>query len=223
MQFSEDLQSHPEPDLFSAPDDALARALIRCNRAPEAWSAAWARFSPLVQGTLRRRLGSRHDIDDVSQDVFLAFFRKVPELRQADSVRAFLLSITANTILLHVRKAWTHRAERLSDFSVEPPVSPSTLDPDVPPMEAALDAALSDLSAENRALLNLRYVEERDLAYIARVLDTSVATVKRRLKKVRTLVAKRLRIDPSPGDWSLGPGRSSLLESAVRDPLANGL
>lgn len=223
MQLQTDVDTTADADLSTAPDDALARALIRRNRTPAAWNAAWARFSPLVQGTLRRRLGSRHDIDDVSQDVFLAFFRKVPELRQADSVRAFLLSITSNTILLHVRKAWTHRAERLTDFAVEPPVAPSSLDPDVPPLEAALDAALSDLSEENRTLLNLRYVEERDLAYIARALDTSIATVKRRLKKVRTLVANRLRVAPALADWPVGHRGASLREGAVGDPLANGL
>ena len=73
-------------------DDAvLAQALI--DGEAEAPALAWRRFYPVVEMTLRRMLGPDGDIEDLAQDVFLRFFRKVAGLKKAESLRSFVMAI----------------------------------------------------------------------------------------------------------------------------------
>ena len=55
---------------------------------------------------------------------------------------------------------------------------------------------LADLDDDSRALFTLRHVEGFDLAEVATVTGTSVATVKRKLAKIIPVVVARVRRDP---------------------------
>src|ERR1051325_5467647 len=88
----------PAPLLFlrgglaDTDDASLARALIRGDVA--APRVMWARFAPMVHRMLKRALGPAHDVEDIAQDVFLTFFRKVRDLRAPEALRAFVIAIT---------------------------------------------------------------------------------------------------------------------------------
>src|SRR5262249_23310805 len=76
----------------AAPEDAvLAQALMDGRQ--EAALAAWRRFHPLVERTLRRMLGPGGDLQDLTQEVFLRFFGKVRGLKKLESLRAFVMAI----------------------------------------------------------------------------------------------------------------------------------
>ncbi|MDG0795326.1 RNA polymerase sigma factor [Cohnella ginsengisoli] len=64
-------------------------------------------------------LTKRRDLaDDVSQDVFLAAYRKIDTFRGASSVRTWLLSIARNTAINRLRSAFLRRVtlmERIDD------------------------------------------------------------------------------------------------------------
>jgi DNA-directed RNA polymerase specialized sigma24 family protein len=72
-------------------DVVLAQSLIE-GRA-DAPATAWKRFYPVVEMTLRRMLGPDGDIEDLAQDVFLRFFRKVTGLKKVESLRSFVMAL----------------------------------------------------------------------------------------------------------------------------------
>ncbi len=71
------------------PTDAeIAEALRRGDRSAEL--EAWNRFSPGAAEMLRRLLGPGPDREDLLQEVFLRFYRRIGTLREPAAVRGFL-------------------------------------------------------------------------------------------------------------------------------------
>ena len=86
-------------------DVALVEALRRGD--PQAELAAWNRFSVGVDQTLRRLLGPGPDREDLFQEVFIRFFRRINTLREPSAVRGFLTGIC-----IHVVRAEIARRQR---------------------------------------------------------------------------------------------------------------
>ena len=59
-------------------------------------------------------------------------------------------------------------------------------------MEKATDAALNELSAEERLLLTVYYLDGRTLAEIGRMLALHESSVSRRLEKITATLRKRI-------------------------------
>lgn len=186
-------------------DEALAHALIAGDT--RAARAAWRRFAPLVHRILKRTFGPGNDVDDVHQDIFLAFFRKVPTLREPKSLEAFVVSITARTIKHELRRRrarrfmflWGTPADLAADLE-HPDVAP--VDPGARQALKAFYAILGRLNAQDRTAFGLRYLEGMDLVQVSRALDMSVSTAKRHLGRIWKRVAMRVRSEPALVDYS---------------------
>src|SRR5436190_12252313 len=91
-------------------DVALVDALRR--REPQAELAAWNRFSLGVDRTLRRLIGPGPDREDLLQEVFLRFFRRIGTLREPGAVRGFLTGICVHVVHAEIlgrrRRRWLH-------------------------------------------------------------------------------------------------------------------
>jgi len=198
----------PAPDLESDPeaapgrqegdlsDEALALALIAGSvRAPR---LAWTRFAPMVRRILARTFGPRQDVDDILQEIFLNFFRKVSGLRQPTSLKAFVVSITVRTIKHELRSRRARRFFHLVDDEAEPDAR-YTEQPDLSAHQAFMGfyRILDRLSAADQAAFSLRFFEEFELVEVARALGVSVSTAKRRLARIWKLVAARVRQSPA--------------------------
>jgi RNA polymerase sigma-70 factor (ECF subfamily) len=70
---------------------------------------AWKRFYPVVEMTLRRMLGPDGDIEDLAQDVFLRFFRKVTGLKKVESLRSFVMAIAIRRAQEEIRRRRVRR------------------------------------------------------------------------------------------------------------------
>src|SRR3954463_5516040 len=80
-------------------DESLVAALRRGD--PRAELAAWNRYARRVDGTLRRLLGPGEDPmnrEDLLQEVFIRFFRRVHTLREANALAGFLTGICVNVV-----------------------------------------------------------------------------------------------------------------------------
>lgn len=77
-------------------DEQLIDALLKGSRRAEI--AVWNRFSPKVDATLRRLLGPAVDRQDLLQEVFIRFFRRVRTLREPSAVGAFLTGICVHVV-----------------------------------------------------------------------------------------------------------------------------
>src|SRR6188768_1083940 len=92
-------------------------ALVEALRAgdPRAELAAWNRFALGVDKTLRRLIGPGPDREDLLQEVFIRFFRRVGTLREPSAVRAFLTGIC-----IHVVRGEIGRRQRRRWLSLTP-------------------------------------------------------------------------------------------------------
>ena len=197
--------SSPRPEEEDDDDVALAQALIR--RDPQASLAAWTRLHPVVDGTLRRLAGPGSDIDDLAQDVFFRFFRRVPKLRDPGALRSFVIGICLRVVRQEMRQRWLRRFLRLTDSGDAPEVS--TLAPDRS-VDGASDARevvrryyeiLDRLGGVERSLYLARHVERLPLAEVATLHGLSDSTTRRRLMRIAQRVAAMVDRDPALSDY----------------------
>ena len=100
----------------ATPPIRTSRWSRRCARGePQAELAAWNRFAAGVDQTLRRLLGPGPDREDLLQEVFIRFFRRIGTLREPAAVRGFLTGIC-----IHVVRAEITRRQRRRWLSLTP-------------------------------------------------------------------------------------------------------
>jgi RNA polymerase sigma-70 factor (ECF subfamily) len=128
---------------------------------------------------IRRLVSDEHRAADILQDVWLTAFQKLRQLREPAAFRSWIYRIA------HDRAVTTARRESRS---------PETLTVDVADdavasvdeftrreRAAAVHRAIDCLSAEHRAVVTLRFLEDLSLAAIAEILREPLGTVKSRL------------------------------------------
>ena len=180
---------------FDEPDDlALVEALRR--EAPGAESLAWYRFGPMVARTIYRLGGPGCDEEDLSQEVFLRFFRKVGRLREPAAVRAFLTGICVRVVRREVRRRWLRRWLRLTTRGDIPEVAAPEGDPESRQVVQHYYGVLDQLSAEARSLFVARHIEGLTLADVASLHGLSVSTAQRKLVRARARIAVLAKSDP---------------------------
>lgn len=121
-------------------------------------------------------VGGAEHADDLVQQALERMYLVWPRMHAADRPGAYLRTVLVRSALREQRRArW-----RRETLTASPPE-----DARVDPAEAAVDrldlaTMLADLTVKQRAVLLLRYVEDRPVAEVAAVLGVSDGTVKRR-------------------------------------------
>jgi len=119
-------------------------------------------------------LGNRADAEDAVDDAALRAWQHVGSLREPDRFDAWFTRIVVN-----VCRDRLH-GHRLPDaFMVEPPIADNRF-ADIDE-RAALHQALAALTPDHRAVIALRFVEEKTVEEIAAQLGIRAGTVKSRL------------------------------------------
>ena len=131
-------------------------------------------------------LRSRHDADDVFQEVFLRYHRAAPDFDSAAHQKAWLLRVTANCAKTALLSPWRRRNVPLEDvYTWEAPE------------ESAVDSALASLPAKYRSVIHLYYYEGYSTEEIGRVLGRRPATVRSQLTRARRQLADILKEEES--------------------------
>jgi RNA polymerase sigma-70 factor, ECF subfamily len=185
-----------------------------------------------------RMLGSPFDAEDAVQDTFVRAWRSRYRLEGRAAMRSWLYRIGTNVCLdmikgkerrlrpMDLGPASEPLAEHLnlrSDKSWIEPIPEQLLAPEGDPADIAVVhesirlafvAALQHLPARQRAVLILREVMCWEASEVAKLLDTSVASVNSALQRARTSIAKSnvSSADPAP---ALGEVDRALLERYV--------
>lgn len=175
-----------------------------------------------VYRIVRRMAGSRAsaaDLDDLTQQVFLAAHRDLRSFRGDAAPRTWLYGIASRVVLMHFR-SWRRRLAALTAFAdasrmteAPPPDAEST----VADREelARVQHALDRLTPEKRLVFVLHEVEGLSGKEIAAVLSIPEATVFTRLHYARReLVAVLAR---TSGDDGRAPGRPRRAPREVRE------
>lgn len=190
----------PYPD-----DPSLVAALVA--RQPAAAVAAWDRFAPLVRSVLWQSLGVGAEIDDLAQDVFLHFFRRIGDLREPNAVSGFVVGISVRVARGELRRRRLRRWLSLSSDGNVPEVSAPAVDEDAREALRRLYAILDRIDDDARMAFVLRHVRGLELTEVASAVGCSLATAKRRIAKASERIAVHARGDTALGIF-LEPGRS---------------
>jgi RNA polymerase sigma-70 factor (ECF subfamily) len=188
------------PCLVEEPDDAALVDALR-RKDPRAPLIAWRRFAPHVARTVRRLMGPGCDEEDLSQEVFLRFFRKVGSLREPAAVRGFLTGICLRVVRRDLRRRWVRRWLKLTDHGVVPEMTGAIDDQDAREVVRHYYQILDRVSAEARSLFVARHLEGLGLAQVAAMHGLSLSTTQRRLARVTAQISAMIRRDPVVSEY----------------------
>ena len=185
-----------QSEQFDALDDKdLALALKAGDR--NAFDEIVRRYQGRVYAAAYRITGNREDALDVAQESLLKAYRKIDAWQPTGSFLSWLLRLTTNRAIDHIRRRKRRKQERLDEtFLTESegvPVEPSVVDTEdavyANEIDARIRASLVVLSPMQRTVFVLRHFEGFSLAEIADELKCTVGSVKvhlfRAMKKLR--------------------------------------
>jgi RNA polymerase sigma-70 factor (ECF subfamily) len=174
-------------------DAALVAAALRGERLAE--ERLYRRHLQTVAGVAVRLLGRGADADDVVQDSFVIALERLPQLRDPELFRAWLVRIAIRCAHRRFRKRRLLALLGLGrgdDSAGLAEQAAPTLPPDRRLELARIDAALRELPADQRVAWVLRHVEGYELRELAIAIGVSLATVKRWLQRAESRVRAHL-------------------------------
>lgn len=150
------------------------------------------RYQDVLYGHALRMVGSPDEAADLVQQAFVTGFRKLALARDPDRIGAWLFRILSNLAKDYLRSPRRRdlSMERVSELS-EPGESPlETVHRGE--VRQRLQVAMGELTAEQREAFTLKHLEGRSYEEMAAVLDTSVASLKMRVKRAREALRELL-------------------------------
>ncbi len=183
------------------PDD---HSLVEACRAgqTEAFGALVERYQDRLYQTIRRLNGSSEDSKDILQDAFLRAFQKLDQFQGDSSFYTWVYRIAINLALSGYRRqktrAWLGRKSGRTAPHNQEPADPSadadpTLSIERAERDRSVQAALSQLGQEHRAVIVLKDFDGRHYEEISAILQVPVGTVRSRLHRARCELRDRLR------------------------------
>lgn len=150
-----------------------------------------------------RMLGSVHDAEDVTQEVFIKAFRKIDLLQESRYFSSWLFRIARNESLNYIERKKPKELESLdaqlerTDNRAEIPAMPGTPGPDRQTenteLQRHLQTALLELPELLRSAFVLGVIEGYSYVEVAEMMKCSVGNVKARVFRARALLTKKLQ------------------------------
>jgi len=173
----------------------------RCLGGEEsAWEEMAKTYTRRVYAMCYRFTGNDGQAQDLTQEVFLRVFKNLKSFRAGEGAfTTWLTRLTRNLLIDHYRRTKLDRAtdsiEEQLPVLEEAQTASTRADGLVSGREASelLQAGLQHLSPELREAVILRDLEEMEYREIAQVLNVPEGTVKSRLNRGRTELARVLR------------------------------
>ena len=139
-------------------------------------------YSDMVYRLAFARTGTRHDADDVYEEVFLRYLKKKPKFQSEEHRRAWLIRVTINCSNTFLTSAWQRRVQEL------PEDLPFRQEEDY-----QLYGQLQQLSAKYRSVIHLFYYEEMSVEEISEILHRKPSTVRTQLTRAREQLRQILK------------------------------
>jgi RNA polymerase sigma-70 factor, ECF subfamily len=184
----------------SAGADPRDSDLVVAARTGQAWALTeiWQRHAATVSGYLRGR--GAHEPDDLTSEVFLAVFERLPGFHgDDDDLRAFVFTVAHHRLVDELRRR-ARRGESLPYEAAEDArvsVSAETLALDALG-EQRVHELLDALSADQREVILLRVLGDLSLEQTAQVVGKRVGAVKalqhRALASLRRLLEQAVSL-----------------------------
>ena len=197
--------------------DALEALIQRCLRGDQiAWELIVRQYWRKVFNIAYKFVGKHDEAEDLAQDVFLKIFKSLDTFDRRANFQTWLISVSRNLCIDHYRSV---RKERQT---INRDVDPNELSPaaaDAGPIAALeqqdrvalLRVALAELPETLKTAVAMRDLQEMSYQEIADTLRLPEGTVKSRINRGRTELArhvKRLRGDASGRARTPRPARA---------------
>ncbi|MGH9523276.1 MAG: RNA polymerase sigma factor [Terriglobales bacterium] len=189
-------------------DDAqLVASLVRRCLAGDAaaWEQLVQQFHRRIYNICYRFTGSQDDAQDLTQEVFIKVYRTISSYDlEKGSFQTWVTTMTRNLLVDHFRKSKQDRATDSLEEPLADEDSPSLLDqiedsgpsPDQKLLtrekQQFVQRALQKLSPDLREAVILRDLQDMDYREIALALKVPEGTVKSRINRGRTELARLL-------------------------------
>lgn len=155
-----------------------------------AFELLYRRHSGFALNLAVRIQGSAVDAEDVVHDAFLKANERLAELRDASAFRSWLGSIVVRMVRTRLRRKRLLRSLGLAaaePIELDAIASPNA-DPESRVLLAQVYSLLQTLPADERIAWTLRYVDHHRLEVVAKLVDCSLATVKRRISRAQNFL-----------------------------------
>ncbi len=168
-------------------DDAALLAEV-CDGSERAFNRLIDRHQQAVRNFLRG-IAAREDADDIAQETFLAAWTQARSFRGGSSVRSWLFSIAWRKAK-DTQRWWFRRRKR--DTAWHDAEAPASAEDAARPERAALQRALSSLSADQRAAVMMCLAHGFTHAEAAEALDIPLGTIKSHVARGREKLRQAL-------------------------------
>ena len=168
-------------------------AVLAAQADGAAFAILYRRYLDRVYGYAFYQLGDHHDAEDVTERIFLAALRALPDFRdQGSTFRAWLFRIAHNTIANAHRSRARRRTEPLpDDFQRAAPNADPAGQVALADELREIRRVVAEMPDERRQVILLRFVDDLSTAEIAEVLDRSPGAVRVLLhRSLRDLAAR---------------------------------
>jgi len=153
-----------------------------------------AEHAPWITALAQRLLGWSDGAEDVTQEVFLAAYRKLASFRGQATLRTWLTTVTINQCRRHQSKRLAYL--RLRHQTAQHKTQPQPDEPDTQQrrreQDTAVRQAVATLPPRYREVLVLHYLQGLEVAQVAQVLGINRKTVYVRLSRARKRLEDKL-------------------------------
>jgi RNA polymerase sigma-70 factor (ECF subfamily) len=194
-----DITSHMSADGSSAPPPATDEIIERClNGDQAAWESIVRMYRRKVFNVAYKFVGRHDQAEDLTQDVFLKLYKSLDTFDRRANFQTWLISVSRNLCIDH------YRAVRKERETINRDVDPADFAPVSPDPRAdtlleqrdrvrLLRQALDKLAPTLRTAVMLRDIQELTYQEIADKLHLPEGTVKSRINRGRTELARQIQ------------------------------
>ncbi|MEA4921599.1 MAG: sigma-70 family RNA polymerase sigma factor [Clostridiaceae bacterium] len=139
-------------------------------------------YSDMVYRLAFAHTGTKHDADDVFQEVFLRYVKKKPVFEDEEHRKAWLIRVTINCSNNFWSSLWKKKRQELTDellFETEETKN--------------LYVELQELPSKYREVIHLFYYENMSLEEISLTLNRKNSTVRTQLTRARAMLKKFMK------------------------------
>lgn len=134
-------------------------------------------YSDMVYRLAFARVGTKHDADEVFQEVFLRFIKKKPVFHEQEHCKAWFIRVTINCSKSFRSNWWFKNVQPVDDdivFETKEDVD--------------LYNELQKLPHKYREVIHLFYYEDMSIEEISKALDRKNSTVRTQLTRARAVL-----------------------------------
>jgi len=185
-------------DAATPPPQEIDPLIERCLKGDQsAWDAIVSLYWRRVFNVAYKFVGRHDEAEDLVQDIFLRLFKSLKTFDRRANFSTWLISVSRNLCIDHYRSMRREHEIVTHDVDVVALAQPSAIDSPHTMLErrdrvALLRAALDKLAPSLRTAVILRDIQELSYQEIAGRLGVPEGTVKSRINRGRTELARQI-------------------------------